>query len=112
MACYDDAPTRNPMRRDRLFEAFLIVLVECAHRLIEEPDRSTRDGQSGERQPSSLAGGQPAAGPIGYRSQRERVERRIDQLRRARIDRPQGRPKAQGFARGQAWFDTVLVTHV
>jgi len=109
----DNLPARSAMRGDRVLERDLAIMIDSACRFIEEPERSRRHDQTGEREPPSLAGGEPAAGPLGDCIERECGERHIDKRRRpAQLKTAERCPEPQRFARRQRRLDAVLMTDI
>src|ERR1700674_2150689 len=99
MAGDDDAPAGFTMRGYGALEAYLIVTVERARRLVKQPNQSGRRDETSERQSSSLARRQPAAGPVGNGIDRECTQRRLENgLYPARIETPERHPERQCFA--------------
>lgn len=113
VAGHDDAPAGSPVRGDCAFEPHLTVVVERARRFVEQPDRSGSQVETGEREPPSLTGGQPAARPVGYHLERQCGESPVDKRPRpAELDIVQRRPEGQGFARRQPRFDGILMADI
>jgi hypothetical protein len=93
-----------------MFESRLVFMVERAGRFVEQPDRRRRRDQTGERDPPTLARGQPPAWPVGNLVEGECGQRCFEEARRpARLRTPERCPKRQGFTRRKAGFDGILM---
>ena len=96
---------------DRSFETRLIFMVERAGRLVEKPDRCRCGDQTGERDPSALARGKPAAGPVGNLVEGEGCAAQLRGPAAAGAARPPERcPERQGLAWRKAGFYAILMT--
>ena len=85
-------------------------MVERAGRFVEEPDRSRRRDQTGERDPPTLARGKPTAWPVGNPVEGECGKRCVEKARHsARLRTPERCPERQGFARRKAGFYAILM---
>ena len=95
----DDPAAGGAMLGDRALEPrSALSSVERARRLVEQPDRRRRRDQPGEREPPALAGGKPAARPVGNRVERKCRQRRLDSRRAAgELRRPAAPPRTPRF---------------
>ena len=95
---------------DRTLEPGLIFVVERARGFVEEPHRRRCRDETGERDPSTLARGQPAARPVGNAIKGKCGQRCFDEARHpAPLDAAECHPERQNLARRQAGFYAVLM---
>ena len=85
-------------------------MVERAGRFVEQPERRRCRDQTGQRDPPTLARGQPAAWPVGNPFEGECGQRCVEKARHpARFCTAERCPKRQGFTWCQAGFYAVLM---
>jgi hypothetical protein len=105
-------PAGSAMLGDCLLKSRLVFVVEPAGRFVEKPDRGRRRNQPGERDPPTLARGEPAARPVGNPVEGECGQRCVEEARRpAQLRTPECCPERQGFTRRKTGFHAILMTY-